>query len=148
MRGIAGIVAVSLLVAACQQAPAELKADKAWARLPAVPGRPGVAYFTLHGGGAADTLLAVTTPAALRAEVHETVKTDAGAMSMRPLPQLAVPAGADVAFAPGGKHVMLFDVGPNVKPGDRIPLVLAFAGGKRLEVQAEVVGPGDPAPAN
>jgi copper(I)-binding protein len=144
MRGFPGIVAAALLLAGCGQ-PAELGASDAWVRLPAVAGRPGAAYFTIHGGATADTLLAVSTPAALRAELHET-QDHQGMKSMRPVRDVAVPAKSAVEFVPGGKHVMLFDLGPNVKPGARIPLALAFAGGKRLDVQAIVVGAGDPPP--
>ena len=42
-------------------------------------------------------------------------------MTMTPLGQVSVPAGAAVAFAPGGKHLMLFDVAPQVKPGAILP---------------------------
>ncbi|NIJ19666.1 hypothetical protein FHS95_001335 [Sphingomonas naasensis] len=144
MRGFAGIVAAGLLLAGCGQ-PAELGADKAWVRLPAVAGRPAAAYFTLHGGAQADTLLAVSTPAALRVELHQTTDHQ-GVKSMQPIHDVPVPAKGAVEFAPGGRHVMLFDIGPGVKPGTRIPLALAFAGGKRIEVQAQVVGAGDPPP--
>jgi len=146
MRGISGIVAAALLLAGCGK-PAELGADHGWVRLPAVAGRPGAAYFTVHGGAQADTLLAVSTPAALRAELHETMDHQ-GTKSMRPARDVAVPANGTVEFAPGGRHVMLFDVGPNVKAGGHIPLTLAFAGGKRLEIQAQIVGAGDPPPSN
>lgn len=145
MRGFAGIVAAAVLLASCGQ-PAELKADGAWVRLPAVAGRPGAAYFTVIGGDKADTLLSVSTPAALRTELHESMKGDHGAMTMAPIRDVAVPARGTLSFAPGGKHVMLFDIGPAVKPGQRIPLSLAFAGGKTLSVEAQVVGAGDPAP--
>lgn len=145
MRGILGIVAAALLLAGCGK-PAELGADKAWVRLPAVAGRPGAAYFTIRGGAQADTLLAVSTPAALRSELHETMDHQ-GTKSMHPAGDIAVPANGTVEFAPGGKHVMLFDVGPNVKAGGRIPLALAFASGKKLELQAQVVGAGDPPPS-
>ena len=144
MRGILGIVAAALLLAGCSK-PAELGADKAWVRLPAVAGRPGAAYFTIRGGAQADTLLAVSTPAALRSELHETMDHQ-GTNSRHPAGDIAVPANGTVEFAPGGKHVMLFDVGPNVKAGGRIPLALAFASGKKLELQAQVIGAGDPPP--
>ena len=144
MRVFAGVVAVAML-AGCQQA-AELKVDKAWIRLPAVQGQPGAAYFTVHGGGEGDTLLAVTTPAALRTEMHESMKGDRGVMTMHALGDVAIPARGTLAFAPGGRHVMLFSIGPAVKPGDKVPLALAFAGGKRIEVEAQVVGAGDPPP--
>ena len=143
MRVVAGIVAVVTL-SACQ--PAELKADSAWVRLPAVTGQPGAAYFTIHGGGQADTLVAVAAPFALKAEMHESMKGDHGMMSMAPAKDIPVPAGATVTFAPGGKHVMLFSVGPNVKPGDTVPVTLSFASGKKIEAPAKVVGAGDPAP--
>lgn len=144
MRGFPGVVAAALLLAGCGQ-PAELGASDAWVRLPAVAGRPGAAYLTIHGGAQADTLLAVSTPAALRSELHETMD-HGGVKSMKPSRDVAISARGTVEFVPGGRHVMLFDLGPNVKPGTRVPLALAFASGKRLEVQAMVVGAGDPPP--
>jgi len=145
MRAVPGIVAAALFAAACQQQPAEMRAERAWVRLPAVEGRPGAAYFTVHGGSAGDTLLRVSTPAAVRTELHETMDHQ-GMKSMQPMREAAVPAGGTLAFAPGGKHVMLFDVGPNVKAGANVPLTLAFASGRTIQVQARVLGPGDPAP--
>ena len=147
MRVFPGIVAATFLLAGCQQQPADPVASAAWVRLPAVSGRPGAAYFTLKGGTTADTLLAVSTPAALRAELHETNR-DQGRMAMRPAKDLALPAGGTLTFAPGGRHVMLFDMGANVKPGDKLPLSLSLASGKRLELQAQAVGAGDPPPVN
>lgn len=144
MRAILGIVSLAIL-SACQQ-PAELKADGAWVRLPAAAGRPGAAYFKVQGGDKADTLLAVTTPAALRTELHESMKGEGGMMAMAPIKDVPVPARGALEFRPGGKHVMLFDLGPRVAAGQRIPLKLSFAGGKTLEVQAMVVAAGDPAP--
>jgi len=144
MRVLIGIVTLTAL-AACQQ-PAELKVERAWVRLPAAEGRPGAAYFTLAGGDTADVLLAVSTPAALRAEMHESAKDAHGMMAMKPIGDIPVPPRTRLAFAPGGRHVMLFDLGPGVQAGKRVPLALAFASGKRLEVQAMVVGAGDPEP--
>ncbi|MBC9033508.1 copper chaperone PCu(A)C [Sphingomonas sp. JC676] len=143
MRIVAGIVAVAFL-SACQ--PAETTVDGAWVRLPAVTGQPGAAYFKVQGGKQADTLVAVSAPFAIRAEMHESMKGDHGMISMAPVEDIPVPAGGAVAFEPGGKHVMLFSVGPNVKPGDTVPVTLAFASGKKIEAPAKVVGAGDPAP--
>lgn len=145
MRGILGIVAGAMLVSACQQQPAEPALEKAWIRLPAVAGRPGAAYFTLKGGRVADKVVGVSSRAAKRAELHETTKQN-GVNSMQPLGELALGAAENVVFAPGGKHVMLFDLAASVKAGDRIPLTLSFASGKKLETQAQVVGAGDPQP--
>jgi periplasmic copper chaperone A len=156
MRGFPGIVALAL-VSACAQAPAELKADGAWVRLPAVRENPGAAYFTLHGGTEPAVLVQVSARFAVRTELHESMKgMDHGAgnmgghggatMSMKPIKDVAVPARGEVAFAPGGKHVMLFDVAPELRAGEKVPLTLSFADGKKVEVQAVVVGAGDPEP--
>ncbi|MBQ1498753.1 copper chaperone PCu(A)C [Sphingomonas sp. NPDC092331] len=146
MRRFSAIVTVVAL-SAC--APAgELAAGNAWVRLPAVAGQPGAAYFTVQGGATADTLLAVSSRAALKAELHESMKGEHGMMSMAPLKDVAVPAGGKLAFAPGGRHVMLFSIGPAVKPGQTVPLQLSFASGRTLQLDAKVVGAGDPAPGS
>lgn len=145
MRALITLAAAAVLVTGCQQ-KAELKADGGWLRLPAVTGNPGAAYFTVHGGDQPAILLAVGTPFAARSEMHESMKGDHGSMSMKPLEQVAVPAKAEVKFAPGGNHLMVYDIAPKVQPGTRVPLTLAFADGKRIEVQAVVVAAGDPEP--
>jgi len=146
MRLVFAIVSATLLSACAPRG--ELAASDAWVRLPAVSGQPGAAYFTVRGGAAQDTLLAVSTPAALKAELHESMKGDHGIMQMAPLKDVAVPAAGKLEFAPGGRHVMLFSIGPAVKPGQKVPLTLAFASGKTLHVDAKVVGAGDPAPGS
>lgn len=145
MRGLIGVVVAGLLVAGCQQ-KAEVTADGAWVRLPAVAGNPGSAYFTIHGGSEPATLLAVSAPFAVRAELHESMKGHDGMMSMAPLKQVAVAPKAAVRFEPGGKHVMLFDIAPTLQPGAKAPLRLSFADGKNIEVPAVIVGAGDPDP--
>ncbi len=140
MRTVLAMVVASVSLAGCQQA--ELGATDAWVRLPAVTGRPGAAYFIVRGGGEATSLLAVSTPAAIRTELHE-MKHEGGMMTMIPLKDVAIPAGQAVAFAPGGKHVMLFDISPSVRSGTTVPLRLAFANGKTVEVTATVKAAGD-----
>ncbi|MES2442608.1 MAG: copper chaperone PCu(A)C [Pseudomonadota bacterium] len=145
MRGLIGVVAAGLLVAGCQQ-KAEVTADGAWVRLPAVAGNPGSAYFTLHGGSEPATLLAVSAPFAVRTELHESMKGHEGMTSMAPVTQVAVAPKAEVRFAPGGKHVMLYDVAPTLQPGAKAPIRLTFADGRKFQVDAVVVGAGDPEP--
>lgn len=155
MRSFIGIAAVALL-SACQQAPAELKADSAWVRLPAVTGNPAAAYFTVHGGSEKAVLVAVSAKFAVRAELHESMKHDMktmpgmnmgeGAMMMEPVRDIPIQPGDTITFEPGGKHVMLFDIAPTLKAGEKAPITLSFASGKTIEVQAVIVGAGDPAP--
>lgn len=145
MRGFVAIAAV-MMVTGCQQAPKDVTADGAWVRLPAVAGNPGAAYFTLHGGSKEATLLSASAKFAVRTELHESMKGHSGMMTMAPIKQVPVPAGGKLAFEPGGKHVMLFDIAPTLQPGEKAPIVLTLADGKTITVEAIVVGAGDPAP--
>ena len=145
MRVFWSVAAVAML-AGCQQAPRDAKVDGAWVRLPAVAGNPGAAYFTLHGGTTDGILLTVTAKFAVRSELHESMEGHGGMMTMAPLKQVSFAPGETVAFAPGGKHVMLFDMATTLKPGEKAPITLTFADGKKIEAEAIIVGAGDPAP--
>lgn len=125
----------------------ELSVSDAWVRLAAAPGRPAGGYFTLHGGATDKTLIAVATPAAGRVELHETIKHGT-AMRMVPVGQVKVAAGATVAFAPGGKHLMLFDMPPAIRPGAKVPLTFTFADGRTLKVDAKAIAAGDAPPSS
>ncbi|MEG3088078.1 copper chaperone PCu(A)C [Sphingomonas sp. PB4P5] len=132
------------MLAACSPPP-QLDADHGYVRLAAVKGNPAAAYFTLHGGQADATLISVGSTVAIRAEMHETMKSGSMA-SMKPLAQVAVPAAATVEFAPGGRHVMLFDMNPGIKRGALVPLVFQFSNGVRFERKAIAIAAGDPPP--
>lgn len=144
---IARLAPLALMaLAACHQQQT-LSAEKAWVRLPAVPGRPGAAYLTIHGGPEPARLVAVESAAAGSTELHESMKMGPGGMTgMQRLDGVDVPAGGTVSFAPGGNHVMLFGLSTGLKAGGRVPLSVRFAKGQPLTVEAKVVGAGDPAP--
>ncbi|MDK2769351.1 MAG: copper chaperone PCu(A)C [Sphingomonas sp.] len=139
MRSFVVAVMAAVTLAGCEQA--QLGVEDAWVRLPAVSSRPGAAYFTVKGGSEATSLLGVSSPAAVRTELHE-MKHENGMMTMSPLKDVAIPAGATVKFEPGGKHVMLYDLSPELRAGGKIPLRLAFANGKTVEIEAELRAPG------
>lgn len=147
MRAVFALAALALLTA-CQPRQTETTADGAWVRLPAVPANPGAAYVTIHGGKEADALVAVSAPFAVRTELHQSMAHGEGhgMMTMKPVDALAVPMHTRVELKPGGYHVMLYDVAPRVKPGEKAPLTLQFASGRKIEVQAIVIAAGDPAP--
>jgi copper(I)-binding protein len=136
-----------LIVAGCHRDDGKTKADQAWIRLAAAPGRPAAAYLTLHGGAEPTQLLAIESNVAGSSELHESMKMGPGGMTgMQRIDQIALPARGTLSFAPGGYHVMLFGVSAMVKPGDTVPLQVRLAKGAPLDVKAKVVGAGDPAP--
>ena len=131
------LLSVLALVASAPAAPATLSASGAWVR--AVPGSDVAAvYFVLHNGGAqAVTLRAVGSPVAASAMVHET-SVSGGQARMRPRAPLTLKAGASLTFAPEGLHVMLQQLRAPLAVGARVPVVLEFTDGERLEFSAPV----------
>lgn len=124
----------------------DLRLEAAWARASIGTSRPGAAYVTIANlGAAADWLLAVETPVAARAEVHETVD-QGGVMKMRPAGTVLIPAGGTVALEPGGLHVMLMGLREPLKKGETFPLTLTFLKNGQATVAAIVAGPGATAP--
>jgi len=139
------VVMALLALAGCHRGAPKLSADHGWVRLAAVPGRPAAAYLTIHGGPEPARLVAVESPSVGSSELHRSMKT--GSMvGMQRLDGLDVPAGGVLSFAPGGNHVMLFGVSPQVKPGQTMRLSIRFEKGQPLTIDASVVGAGDPAP--
>lgn len=127
-------------------APQEIEVGEAWVRLPAAAGRPGSGYFTMTGGPETTTLVSARSDLAVRTELHATVRMPNGAMTMRPLAGVPVPARGEVRFAPGGRHLMFYGLSPSLKPGGSTILTFTFADGRRIERKAWAIGPGDPAP--
>jgi periplasmic copper chaperone A len=122
-------------------APA-IEVEEAWVRLPAAPGRPAAAYFTLRAYNAPIQLTGVTSDEAERIELHDSRMED-GVMRMVPLEGgVTVPAGAETSFEPGGQHAMLYGLAESVREGGRMRLVFTFEGVDPVTVQAEVRGPG------
>lgn len=144
MRLTISLAIAACVLAACSQ-PAELFVDKGYVRLPAVKGNPGVAYFTVHGGDADTKLLSVTAPSVIKTELHESMMSGSMA-SMAPVADVPVPAKAKLTFAPGGKHVMLFNINGAIKPGGTMKLIFTFSNNLRIEYDAPVIAAGDAAP--
>ena len=145
MFGRRAAAAALLLLTACQRAPQEprVTVDDAVVTVPAVPSAPGAAYFTLRINQGSTRLVSVSSPSARRIELHQT-REENGLSRMAPLQpdQLGFSPGAPLAFAPGGRHAMLFDVDPNLRPGGRMTLTFTFDGAPPASVDAPLVAPG------
>lgn len=115
--------------------------------LPAVPGRPAAGYLTVDGGVADDVLTGVSAPAPMRVEMHESM-TMHGMSHMAALPRAEVPAGGQLTFAEGGKHLMIFGAPAGLKSGDTLPLTLRFAKAGAVPATAIVRSAGDGMAAN
>ena len=109
-------------------------------QLPVVPGRPGVAYFTVsQANGAPRKLVGVHVEGAGRTELHQS-QQEGGVTSMKPVAEVAIEPGKTVKFEPGGYHVMLFD--PALTAGEPTELTVTFDNGDKASVAAAVAAVG------
>lgn len=145
MRALFSTAALAglLTLAACGD-PSPTYVDQAWVRVSPNKDRPSAAYFTVHGGDEATTLRGVLTDRAIRVEMHETLKGANGVMSMKPVDSVEIPAKGTVAFAPGGKHLMLWSVNQDAIDQGKMPMTFLFSNGDRIIVDAVVQKPGAP----
>lgn len=102
-----------------------------------IPSRPAAAYFSVANAGGADRLVAASSPAFGRVELHTHLHQD-GVMKMMKVEAIDVPAEGEAALAPGGDHVMLFDAVEPLKIGDSFPLTLTFEKAGDVEIMVPV----------
>lgn len=119
---------------AAPDAPPGITLSDARIQLPLVSGRPGAAYFTVsQANGAPRKVVGVAVEMAGRAEMHE---TKGGTMA--PVSEVEVGPGKTIKFAPGGYHVMLFDLDPKLRFSKDAELTLTFDGGDKASARAPV----------
>jgi periplasmic copper chaperone A len=137
-----------LLLAACGRAAADdvraesgaLVADGAWSRA-ADSGAATAVYFVLRNAGeVTDTLKGVRSEEADEVGLH--VSMQAGqVMRMAPVTALPVPARDSVTFQPLGAHVMLTGLRRPLREGEGVRLMLEFASGATVAVDAVARSP-------
>lgn len=129
-----------------------LEIDHPWARSTPPAAKNGAAYLEVRNTGSEpDRLIAVSTPAAEKAELHRTER-DGDILRMRETPILEIPAKDSALLHPGGLHIMLTGLKTPLKAGTEFPLTLRFekAGPIEIEVRVERSTPshGPPTPAS
>lgn len=146
--GLCGALLVLSAAARAEDVKAgDLVISQAWSR--ATPGgaKIGTGYFTIENkGSTADRLIAVSSEAAGKSEVHEMAMNN-GVMKMRPVEKgLTIDPGKTVTLAPGGYHLMLMDLKAPLKQGDKVPLTLEFEKAGKVAVTLDVQGVGAKGP--
>ncbi len=130
----ATLAVASLSLTGCHENLVEgavLHVASGYIELGATPDRPSAGYFTVEGGEQPVDLVAVTADLAQRVEMHESVKEN-GMMMMKPLRSVPVPAKGEMDFAPGGKHLMIWNINPAAIEAGRLPMVFIFTNQDRI----------------
>lgn len=118
----------------------DLTIDGYWAKA-MLPGQPVAGGFLklTNNGTADDILISASSPKSGRLELHEmAMKGDV--MEMREIKGgIVVPAGQSVELAPGGLHLMFFEVSEAFKQGDMVPVTLTFEKSGKVELMLPVM---------
>jgi copper(I)-binding protein len=119
---------------------ADIKVDNAWLRA-TVPGQQVAGAFMNITSPVNAKLVSAESSVTGSMEVHS-MSMKNGVMEMREIKVLPLPKGKLVKLAPGGFHLMLFDLKQPMKVGEIVPIKLTIetADKKRevVEVNAQV----------
>lgn len=128
------------MCASLAMAPAvaqDLYIEDAWVRaLPPVKKVTAAYLSVVNEGETAAAVVGGRADIAGAVEIHRTREVD-GYMRMEQLPGFAVAPGERVELAPGGIHLMLFDLSFMPQPGDTVELCLVLAGGEEVCAEAD-----------
>lgn len=152
MKTLSTAVALSLALAACSQSDEAAKPDEenptglvvtnARLLLPPVAGNPAAVYFDLkNDGNRAIAVRRADIADAKTTSMHDMMEYNRE-MTMADMGPLTVPQGQTIKFEPGGKHVMAFDLSPELKAGGKTEMTLTIAGGDKVSVEVPVQAAG------
>lgn len=103
---------------------ADVRTDNAWMRqLP--PGVVTTAAYVDLISTQDDRLVGAQADIAKRVEVHETTMTN-GVMSMRHIPEVALPKDVTVSLKPKSMHLMVMNMSRVPQKDETIPITLIF----------------------
>lgn len=125
----------------------DLTITQPWARATPGAAKTGAVYLKIDNGGQqTDRLVAASTPAAAKSELHSE-NMDNGVAEMRQVESIDLSAHAIVELKPGGLHLMLIGLTKPLREHDSFPLTLTFehAGSIEVEVYVEKAGAMGPA---
>jgi copper(I)-binding protein len=138
---ISTVVASALLAGAAsahEYRRGTLQIDHPWARSTPPLAKNGAVYVEIRNTGAEpDRLIAVSTPAAEKAELHRTVN-EGNILTMSEVPVLVIAPDDSALLHPGGLHIMLTGLKAPLQADTEFPLILRFEKTGPIEVAVRV----------
>ncbi|WP_327365207.1 copper chaperone PCu(A)C [Streptomyces sp. NBC_01217] len=131
--GAAGSATASPGKVAATAAPVTMRDP--WVKV-AESGMAGAFGTLVNSTGADITVVSATSGSSEKMELHEVADVD-GKTLMRPKEGgFVIPAKGSHTLEPGSDHLMLMGLTRAMKPGDEIPVTLAFKDGRTLKFTA------------
>ncbi|WP_439122639.1 copper chaperone PCu(A)C [Marivita sp.] len=119
---------------------AEIRIDDAYARSASPMAKSGAAFMMIHNsGGEADRLIAASSDAAARTELHTHLDDGNGVMRMVHVEEgFELPADGMISMQRGGKHVMLMGLNGAMEQGEIVTVTLTFENAGDIVVEIPV----------
>jgi periplasmic copper chaperone A len=138
-------LAAAAIVAALPVSLGPLRIETPVLRVASPASKTGAGYMIItNRGKVPDRLLAVTTTAATRSDLHGSIQRG-NVMQMRAQAGgVPIPAGGRVVFSSGGLHVMFIGLKAPVPVGTRVKAQLQFQLAGRVDVEFTAQGFGSP----
>jgi periplasmic copper chaperone A len=134
------LLLAAVAVTGCASASASaISITSAYVPQPTTPGTT-VAYLDIRNNGHADRLIAVHTSVGGTVQLRAPVARNAGALVMRTVPEIPIPANSLVQLDPDTYHLLITGAGP-MHDGKAIMLRLTFADAGTITILALVTNP-------
>ncbi|HEX5959760.1 MAG TPA: copper chaperone PCu(A)C [Rhodanobacteraceae bacterium] len=131
------MLAIGVCASAAPASP-PIQVQHAWIRwLPARLPVAGYAVIVNDGDGLL-RLTGASSPDYAMVMLHHS-RLAQGDSTMEMVDHLDIPAHGSAELAPGGYHLMLMHATRAIEPGDKVPVILQFAGGTSLQVDFSVL---------
>lgn len=118
---------------------AEITIEDAYARASSPMAKSGAAFMMIHNSGEADRLIAASSDAAARTELHTHLDDGNGVMRMVHVEEgFELPADGMIAMERGGKHVMLMGLSAPMEQGASVTVTLSFEKAGEMVVEIPV----------
>jgi copper(I)-binding protein len=130
-------IAVSGLAVAQNASVGSIKIEHAYTRATAPGQQVAGGFLKIENKGAADQLVAASSPVAGEVQLHE-MAMEGNVMKMRQVKDISVPANSEVELKPGGLHIMFMNIKAPLAAGETVPVKLKFAKAGEVEVKMPV----------
>jgi copper(I)-binding protein len=133
-----------LLTSCASSSEPEISIENPWGRPSPKVATAGAFYMLIKNtGGEVDYLVAGESSACGVVELHESYKTEEGAMGMRPAEggKIEIPAGGQAELKMGGLHIMCIDKLEEFEVGAELPLTLSFEKSGDMTIEVEIREP-------
>jgi copper(I)-binding protein len=139
LASIASAVLVAAIALTGCASSTSIGITSAYVPQPTTPGTT-VAYLDIRNNGHADRLVSVRTSVGGSVQLRARVESPTGALVMRPVPDIPIPADSLVRLNPDSYQLLITGAGP-MHDGKDIWLQLTFADAGTIQVLAQVTNP-------